>query len=247
MKGIKAKEIVRLDTIDRSTWLKMKRGGIGGSEASAIVGLNPYKDVSQLFLDKQHVEFEPDNDIIEEENQYMYWGNRLEPVVADEAQLRLRELVAPYDVVEYKVFLEHNKHPFIIANVDRLVMKNGSPTAVLECKTGGVSRAKDWTDDRPPAGYIAQVMHYMMVTGLKKAYLACLIGGQRFVLKSVRRDDGLMKLLEQAELDFWKYVEVNVMPLELSQYAVEVKEGILEGIADGSLVDGIYDSSQAQQ
>lgn len=244
MKGIKARELARLEDIDRSTWLRMKREGIGGSEASIIVGLNSYKDISQLFLDKQRAEFEPDSDIIEEENQYMYWGNRLEPIVADEAEKRLQQYVAPYDVVEYKIFLAHPKHDHLIANVDRVIVKGDAPVGILECKTGGISRAKEWTGDRAPAGYIAQVMHYMMITGLKKGYLACLLGGQRFVLKEVRRDANLIRTLESAELDFWKYVEVNVMPLEISQYGVEVKEGITNGLADGSMVADIYDSSR---
>ena len=37
---------------NRSKWLKMRKAGIGGSEAAAIVGLNPWKSAFQLWMEK---------------------------------------------------------------------------------------------------------------------------------------------------------------------------------------------------
>lgn len=38
---------------DRSKWLEMRKSGIGGSEAAAIVGLNPWKSAFQLWMERQ--------------------------------------------------------------------------------------------------------------------------------------------------------------------------------------------------
>ena len=53
----------------------------------------------------------------------------------------------------------------------------------------------------------------MGVTGYEKAYVAVLIGGQRFVWKEVERDDELIDMIFQAEIDFWNnHVLANVPP-----------------------------------
>ena len=247
MRGITADIAAWTSEMDRSTWIRMRRGGTGGSDVSSMIGCNKYRDIQGLFLDKQQSEFEPDADIIDDENQYMYWGHKLEPVVADESQIRIRELVGPYTVQEYQAFLTHPHYPFMLANIDRVVTKKDKKgdkaIAVLECKTCGISRAREWGIEKAPLGYIAQVMHYMMVTGLQEAYLACLIGGQRYTLKGINWDDAIVENIMGAEIDFWSHVQRNVMPLDISSEGMMARSLLEQGVEDGTLVTDIYDDN----
>ena len=67
------------DMEDHDKWLKMRNKGIGGSEAAVIVGMNRWKSPFQLWLEKTG-EVEPED---LSNNEFIYWGNVLEQVVAD--------------------------------------------------------------------------------------------------------------------------------------------------------------------
>src|SRR5699024_6239617 len=62
----------------RKEWLRARQTGIGGSDASAILGFNPWKSPFELYIDKTS------NEIEEIDNEAIHWGNVLEDVVADE-------------------------------------------------------------------------------------------------------------------------------------------------------------------
>jgi predicted phage-related endonuclease len=52
----------------------------------------------------------------------------------------------------------------------------------------------------------------MSVTGFNYAYIAVLIGGNRFLWKLVERDDAVVDLLIQMESRFWQLVETRTAP-----------------------------------
>ncbi|HAK1272785.1 TPA: hypothetical protein H1131_003126, partial [Listeria monocytogenes] len=79
--------------------------------------------------------------------------------------------------------------------------------AILECKTASAYLAKEWEADEVPATYLVQIQHYLAVTGKSKAYVAVLIGGNKFIWKEIERDDELINQIIAFELDFW---ETNV-------------------------------------
>ena len=63
----------------KAEWLRLRRNGIGGSDAAAIMGLSPWRTAMDVWLEKTG-EFTRDD----EENEQMYWGTVLEAVVAEE-------------------------------------------------------------------------------------------------------------------------------------------------------------------
>ena len=183
----------------REDWLKARMKGIGGSDAGAICGLNPYKSRLALYLEKIG-ETKP-----VQENEMMYWGNVLEEIVAKEFErrsgLKVRE--------EHKI-LKSETHPFMIANVDRLVVGLDEG---LECKTANAYVKEQWTNGKIPDSYMAQIQHYMAVTGYKAWWIAVLIGGNDFRYQRVERDDEFINMLIQLESDFWvNHVQAGVMP-----------------------------------
>ena len=45
--------LVSTKDLPHEEWLKYRRTGIGGSDASTIIGLNPYNSLFRLYADKK--------------------------------------------------------------------------------------------------------------------------------------------------------------------------------------------------
>lgn len=188
----------------RNEWLKLRRKGIGGSDASAVAGLNRYKSPVGVFLDKTG-QIEPD-----EAGEAAYWGNVLEDVVAREfaIQTGLR-------VQRSNKLYQHPEHKFMLGNVDRLILdKGGRGLGVLECKTTSSFKMGEWEEDKVPDEYSIQLQHYMAVLGVDYGYFAVLIGGQKFQYKLVERNERIIDSLIQIEDEFWnKHVVPGIPPM----------------------------------
>ena len=185
---------------DREKWLEMRRTGIGGSDASVIVGLNKWKSRFELWLDKTNQAEEVDVS----DNEYIYWGNVLEELVAN----RFCEVTGKK--VRRCGMLRNNEHPFMLADIDRLVV---GENAILECKTTAGWNSSEWEEDNLPDAYYIQIQHYLAVSGYDKAYIACLIGGNKFIWKEIPRNEEEIEVLIRAEEEFWqKNVVEKVMP-----------------------------------
>lgn len=184
---------------DHAKWLETRNAGIGGSDASVIMGLNPYKSPYQLWLEKTGQAEAPDLS----GNQYIYWGHKNEGNIADwfmeDTGKKVRKLGT----------LRSRAHPFMLANVDRAVM---GEEAGLEIKTAGVNQAKKWKRDEIPDSYYCQCLHYLTVTGADRWYIAVLIGGNEAIRKTVERNDEDIKALIEAERDFWDHVVTRTPP-----------------------------------
>lgn len=184
---------------DRDKWLEMRKAGIGGSEAAAIVGLNPWKSAFQLWREKTG-QVEP-ADL--SDNEFVYWGNVLEQAVAD----RFCELAGKK--VQRRGMLQDDEYQYMLASVDRMVV---GENAGLECKTTNAFNGKAWDGDELPDSYYVQCQWYMMITGCEKWYIAVLIGGNKFVWKEVSRNEADIEAIRKAAVEFWGMVETNTMP-----------------------------------
>lgn len=185
----------------RIEWLSHRKKGIGGSDVGAIMGVNPYKTILDVYINKVSEDTEE-----KDQSEAAYWGTTLEDIVAKEFEKRTGKKVRRRNAI-----LRHPKYEFIFANIDREIV---GEKAILECKTANVYFAKQWEDDEVPASYIYQVQHYMAVTGYERAYIAVLIGGNRFLWKVIERDDELIEMMISAEKDFWEnYVLRHIPPV----------------------------------
>ena len=180
-------------------WLELRKRGIGGSDAGAVCGLNPYSSPMKVFRDKTSPETE------ETDNEAVRQGHDLEDYVAQ------RFMEAAGKKVRRSGFMYcHEKYPFMIADVDRLVV---GEDAGLECKTANAYNADKWKDGKIPLHYVIQCYHYMAVTGRKAWYIAAVILGLDFVYYKLEWDDELVRYLVEAERNFWnKYVMAGKMP-----------------------------------
>ena len=173
-------------------WLVSRRRGIGGSDVAKVLGLSKYSSPYQIWMDKTG-KIEIDTS---ETSEAAYWGHQMEEVVAKEFEKRTGKKVR----VSNKIYF-HKDYPFLLANVDRVVV---GEDAILECKTASEYLKDAWADDEIPIAYLAQVQHYLNVLNRKKAYIACLIGGNKFVWKEIQRDDELIEQMTERLVDFWE-------------------------------------------
>lgn len=193
-------------TDSREEWLTARRAGIGGSDAAAIVGRNPWASPMSVYLDK--IGELPQA----EASEAMYWGTRLEDTVAEEFRRRLSdELGTDVELSRADGILVHPDYDWMLGNIDRWASVNGS-RAVLECKTTSAWNLDAWEDSRVPVPYYLQLQHYLAVTGLELGYLAVLIGGQTYKHYPVPRSNGVIAWLIEEEGRFWHQHVVPRVP-----------------------------------
>lgn len=179
---------------------EVRRLSIGGSDSATILGANKYKSKVELWMEitglKERVDLS--------ENEFIYWGNTLEEVVAKEFTVRTGKKVKRNNFVLY-----HLTIPYLSANLDREIVGERS---FLECKTTNAYNWKEWEGTNIPLSYIYQVMHYLIVTGYEYGYIAVLIGGNKYVWKRIDRDEELIAMMLKAYAEFWHCVETNTIP-----------------------------------
>lgn len=205
--GIQAERIAEVATLSREEWLAIRKTGIGGSDISAIAGVNPWSSAIDVYLDKTGRK--PPI----EENQKMKWGKILEQPVADEysnsENVKVNKVLA---------ILRHPEQKHCLANLDRLIIKNGHSldsgsqahtflkergNGVLEVKTTGWAQA--WSGGEIPDMYYLQLQWYLFITGLAWGQFAVLVSGQDFLTTNVIEADKKVgaNLCEIAER-FWR-------------------------------------------
>lgn len=193
-------EKISLAGVDNLDWLRLRKSGIGGSDAGAICGVNPYSSAMKVFQDKTSEE------VAEQDNEAIRIGHDLEDYVAqrfmEATGLKVRKSNFMYRSKEY---------PFMIADVDRLVV---GEDAGLECKTASAYNADKWADGDIPLHYVMQCYHYMAVTGKRTWYIAAVILGREFTYRRLEWDDELIKSLIAIEKDFWNdHVVKGIIPM----------------------------------
>ena len=193
------KRLVSTLHLEKSEWLAYRKRGIGGSDAGAVCGLNPYCTAIQVYYDKTTTEIQ------QTDNEAMRQGRDLEDYVARRFMEATGKKVRRANAMYY-----HEKHPFMLADVDRMIV---GENAGLECKTASPYMEDKWKDGNVPVHYLIQCHHYMGVCGADAWYIAALILGRGFVYYRIDRDEELISSLIQIETDFWKeHVLKKVLP-----------------------------------
>lgn len=196
------KILANTNEISHEEWLQYRMQGIGGSDASAAVGMNRWKSPLALWAEKTGQITKKDG-----QSEQMHWGNLLETVIRDEFANRNPELT----VQQMPYIFQSVEHPFAIANLDGIVKDKNGNCSILEIKTASAYREFDWQDG-VPLEYVIQVQHYMLVTGLNHAYIALLLGGNKYMQMELHRDESIIQYLILMESAFWQSVQDLVQP-----------------------------------
>lgn len=222
--------IHKIKTDSHEEWLAERKKSIGGSDAGTICGYNKYSTPFALWAEKTGA-IEPE-DLSEKEAVRL--GHDLEDYVA----ARFTEATGK-KVRRCNYTFRNDKYPFAHANIDREVI---GEKAGLECKTTSNFEYIELCEKGEyPAVWYCQMLHYMMVTGFKKWYLAVCCFGRGFYTFEIERTPEIekeIKALAGIEEGFWKQVEENVAPdVDGFSATSEAVSTIFDHSSEGSSVD----------
>lgn len=204
------------DFRDEEEWLNGRMNGIGGSDAAAIVGMNPYKTNIELFEEKTGRSIPEDIS----DKPYVIYGKKAETYIRE-----LFRLDYPEYQVEHHEFriLQSIQYPFMQASLDGELTDQEGRKGILEIKTTNIlqSMQREKWKDRIPDNYYSQVLHYLLVTGYEfvvlRAHLNSSWGREirtqvkhYFIEREEVQED--LDYLLQEERRFWEYVESGRKP-----------------------------------
>lgn len=204
-------------------WLELRKQGIGGSDASAVVGVNKYANPVTLYMEKLSYYNRNAKDNVREAAE---WGNRLEPVVRETFKEKINaeraeQGLSPLRIVHRKAIYAHDEHDFIRTNLDGIIYGHELGTGIFEAKTAHYMLREDWEGEDVPNQYFIQVQHNMLVMGAKYAYLAVLIGGNTYKHYFIQRDEEICEMLISMESDFWHNHILKRIPPANNGHAAE--------------------------
>lgn len=190
----------------KEDFLQERMTGIGGSDAGAICGVNPYKTQYEVWLEKRGLAQSQD------ESEAMRWGLILEKPIFKEY-----ERISGKKARQSEILWRHREFDYMIAHVDGLIVSDDETenVGVLEIKTAGEFAKKDWGlpgSDIIPETYNLQVQHYMAVLDLPYADVAALIGGRDFRIYHIERNEVIINYLIQREGELWELVKNGTPP-----------------------------------
>lgn len=221
-------KVIPVWDMSNDEWLEARKGGIGGSDAGTIVGVNKYKSAYALWGEKTNIvptEFSG-NDATD-------WGHDLErPVAINYARAHNKA------VVEWPVILQslEEGREFMFANLDFLIVEPSDEfpagkvqtwrfatpppnvLGILEVKTTGIAspgNAFAWANNGIPDSYRLQGYHYGVVAGFQKTpvvVFAALVAGQGLQVREMEWNQNIADNLIIAEAEFWDQVTSLVAP-----------------------------------
>lgn len=200
---------------DRDEWLA-NRSRIGGSDASAIVGMNPYRTNIELWQIKTG-QLVPE-DI--SDKPYVKYGTQAEEHLRELFRLDFPEYQVEY--TENNMFL-NDRFPFAHASLDGWLTDQDGRQGILEIKTTNIlqSMQKEKWNHRIPDNYYIQLLHYFMVTEFDFAILKAQLKSEfnreiylqtrhyKIERSEVQED---IEFLEDAERIFWNQVKERKRP-----------------------------------
>ena len=202
----RAKRLAKTKGMSRDQWLQVRKQGIGSSDAAAACGLNPYMSMLELWMIKTGRLQQSDQST---KSHYLplYWGNKLEPLIADYYQHKTGHKVRKVNAV-----LQHPDADkgFMLANLDYAVT-GSDEVQILECKSVGEWGTKLWREG-VPLYVLVQVQHQLAVTGKQSAHICALICGHEAKIFKVERNAVVIERIIVSERIFWDCVEQDIPP-----------------------------------
>jgi predicted phage-related endonuclease len=185
-----------------------RRDALGGSDAAALVGVDPFKTAGDVFCEKTGRV-----PLVEEEAggvNARALGSALEPVLLDAVEHRLRRPLAR------QVWYRHPSAP-MACSVDGIALD--APALLVDAKTAGLlgplspllaAYGEDGSDEVPESVTV-QIHHSLAVLDaqpdlprIEEAWIPALLGGRGFRCYRIRRDDRLVRELVTLEAEWWE-------------------------------------------
>lgn len=168
--------------------------GIGGTDISAILGMNPWRSAWDVYAEKRGLLAQ----CVEETEQRMKWGSRLESAILDGYEEETgRKLIRNIGT------LQHPSREFMVWSPDAIVQnENGG----VDAKNVGIQQYDEYGEpgtDQIPRHYRLQGAWYMAASGAAWWDFAVLFGGNDLRIFRLQRDLELEAVLLEAAERFW--------------------------------------------
>jgi len=183
-----------LGVFEGQDWHDIRSQGLGGSELGTILGLNPWESAYTLF----HKKLGNIEDSVAQ-NWAIRFGNAFERPILD-----LYSEEHPDEEIFVTGTFRSKHADWMIANPDALAKVNGE-WKIIEVKT-----AKAGFKELPPH-YEAQVIWYMLVTGIKKATVVA-VAGMTYQEFEVEYDEFIAETYLKVAQQFWYSLQENKAP-----------------------------------
>jgi putative phage-type endonuclease len=197
----------------RAKWLEERKSGLGGSDAAAAIGVDPYRDPLALWGEKVGLIEADDlsaNEVVES-------GNALEKAIGEwygKKSGRKVKAGKPFTI------LRHAELPWMFASLDATQVVDGERSVVQIKNT---SFDADAWEEALPAHYEVQLAHEMIVAGVTHGSLVALHRGQRLRVYDRKLDPDFASMLVKAEREFWENVTSQTAPAPGPNSAEAVK------------------------
>jgi putative phage-type endonuclease len=198
-----AEAFTRVDVIpDTPAWEAERRLTLGASEIPAVLGLSPYATP----LDVYRAKFGADRAI---DPELAFIGHAEEVVIGK----WLRAFHPELGVIRRGFMARSTTHPFLHASFDRFVVR-ARRWRPVQMKTAHQYASDAWDDEQVPLAVQAQIQAELLVHGTARGYAVAFIGGRRFQLVPVDRDEEFLRdvLIPQAERFWTEHVLAEVPP-----------------------------------
>lgn len=203
---------------DHEHWLALRAQDLTSTDIAALFGMSPYKTKFELWHEKKS------NEIVRiAQNARMTWGTRLEASIAEGIAEDRDWCVRPFKEYvrddELRIGSSFD-YRIITSAAGRAAAAPGidSPDdAILEIKTVDALAFKSgWKieDDMlvAPDHIELQVQHQMLVSGLRRAYIGVLVGGNDVRILEREADDGVHRAIRSEAAAFWDSIAAGTPP-----------------------------------
>ena len=217
----------------REEWLELRKGYIGGSDAGAVMGLNPYSSPYAVWCEKTGRTKGFEGNIATKVGQHL--EDFVAMLFSDETGKRVQR---------WNRMIVNDEFPWACADVDRRVVRE---KAILEIKTtNSIPAMKKIRGGEYPERWYCQMVHYLAVTGMDRAYLAVLIGNRDFKVYPLERDQAEIDALMETEKAFWQHVTDDTPPeIDGTEATTDALREAYPGSDDSTV--GLYDFDPAMQ
>jgi predicted phage-related endonuclease len=191
---------------EKESYATSRAGGIGGTDAAAILGLSPWKRPIDIYAGKINPGAQ-----LELDKECLYWGSALEPIVRGRYAERFGVAVtAPQDLAPLFPKSRPWRDSTLIVGAEDWML--GAPDGWIPSVRHGLEikcssrKSDEWGDEGSedvPSHYYVQAAWYAAVCDAKGWNFGVLFSGNTLVQYHIKRDLALERDMIEACKSFW--------------------------------------------
>lgn len=190
-------------------WKEIRSKGIGSSEISTVMGLNPFQSPLELWAEKT-LRMPP-----APENEHMFLGRLMEPVIADlfEKKIKDPDTVSLFYANAHLFKLDSEEFGFALATPDYFYVNPQGGLEIVEIKNTSFHNLKKWEDGIPQSAH-CQIIWQMGVLGHEHGKLVALVGGDptKLFIKEVDFCSKIWNQMLESATEFMDCVKKDIPP-----------------------------------